>query len=62
MQGIQFAGAEDLVGTGPNGLVATWHLDPLAALDDVCTRLSPQLTPTEWRQFVPDVDYIEQCG
>ena len=62
MQGIRFTSAEDLVGTGPNGLMATWHLDPLAALDDVCERLSPQLTPTEWRQFVPDVDYVEQCG
>jgi WD40 repeat protein len=62
VQGIRFTGTQDLVGTGPNGLVATWDLDPQAALGDVCERLSPQLTPDEWRQFAPDVDYVEQCG
>jgi WD40 repeat protein len=62
VQAIRFTGGDDLVGTGPNGVLTTWRLDPEAALADVCKRLSPQLTPTEWRQFAPDVEYVTQCG
>jgi WD40 repeat protein len=61
IQGIRFAGAGELVGTGANGLMLTWHVDPRVPLADVCGRLAPQLTRDEWRQFAPDVEYVAQC-
>jgi WD40 repeat protein len=60
VQAIRFAGGHDLVGTGPNGLITTWDIDPPSALADVCGRLSP-LDGDQWRQFAPDVEYIAQC-
>jgi WD40 repeat protein len=61
MQGIRYLASGELVGTGTNGLIAHWRTDPDGALADVCRRLSPELTPDEWRQFAPDVEYVSQC-
>ncbi len=61
MQGIRYVADGELIGTGSNGLIAHWDTDPDAALADVCRRLSPQLTPEQWRQFAPDVEYVAQC-
>jgi WD40 repeat protein len=61
VQAVRFVDAENLVGTGPNGLITTWNIDPTAALEDVCERLSPQLGEDQWRQYAPDVDYVPQC-
>ena len=60
VQGIRFTDGDRLVGTGPNGLVTTWDIDPAAALADLCTRLSP-IDRDQWRQYAPDVEYISQC-
>jgi WD40 repeat protein len=62
IQRLEFADGENLVGTGGNGLIATWRLDPRYAREDLCRRLAPQLTPEEWRRFAADVDYVAQCG
>jgi WD40 repeat protein len=61
VMGIRFVNGDELVGTGPNGLMVTMRVDPQAAIDDVCARLSPQLTPDQWRQFAADVEYVPQC-
>lgn len=61
VQGVRFVDSENLVGTGPNGVITTWNIDPARALKDVCARLSPQLTEDQWRQYAPDVDYVAQC-
>lgn len=61
VQSISFVDSQHLVGTGPNGVITTWRIDPDAALRDVCTRMSPQLTRDQWRQFAPDLDYVPQC-
>lgn len=60
MQGIRYLADGTLVGTGGNGLITTWDVDPGAALADVCERLTP-LDENEWRQFAADVDYLPQC-
>jgi WD40 repeat protein len=60
MQAIRYLADGTLVGTGGNGLIATWDIDPDAALADVCDRLTP-LDENEWRQFAADVDYLPQC-
>jgi WD40 repeat protein len=60
VQAIRFVDGKDLVGTGPNGLITTWDIDPATALADVCGRLS-SLDGDQWRQFAPDVEYISQC-
>lgn len=60
VQDVRFAGGSRLVGTGPNGVITTWDIDPAAAAEDVCGRLSP-LDEDQWRQFAPDVEYVPQC-
>jgi len=60
VQAIRFVGGHDLVGTGPNGLVTRWDIDPASALADVCGRLS-SLDGDQWRQFAPGVEYVAQC-
>lgn len=61
VQIISFVDSGHLVGTGANGVMTTWDIDPGTALADVCERLSPGLTEDEWRQFAPDLDYVAQC-
>lgn len=60
MQGIRYLADGTLVGTGGSGLIATWDIDPDAALADVCARLTP-LDEDEWHQFTADVPYVPQC-
>ncbi|MFL6119070.1 protein kinase domain-containing protein, partial [Actinophytocola sp.] len=60
VQAMRFVDGSHLVGTGPDGLITTWHTDPSTAMRDLCTRLSP-LDQRQWRQFAPDVEYVPQC-
>ncbi|MDQ3786557.1 MAG: WD40 repeat domain-containing protein, partial [Actinomycetota bacterium] len=60
IQAIRYLPDGTLVGTGANGLIATWDADPAKALADVCARLNP-LDENEWRQFAADVDFVPQC-
>jgi WD40 repeat protein len=61
VQTIAFVDSRNLVGTGPNGVITTWDINPAAAHTSVCRRMSPALTQDEWRQFAPDLDYVPQC-
>jgi WD40 repeat protein len=61
VQDMRFIDSLHLVGSGPNGMITQVNIDTDDAQADVCTRLSPQLTQDEWRQFAPDVEYVPQC-
>jgi WD40 repeat protein/serine/threonine protein kinase len=61
VQDARFVDDSKLVGAGPNGVLTSWDIDANDALADVCERLAPQLTPDQWRQYAPDVEYLSQC-
>lgn len=46
---------------GDSGGVRVWDSQPVAAARDLCSRLGDQLTPTEWRRYLPGVEPRAVC-
>ncbi|MFI6479406.1 protein kinase [Nonomuraea sp. NPDC050663] len=52
-----------LRGLLPDGTVQEAPVDPGLAVRAVCARAGGALSPTEWRQWIPEADYIsDQCA
>jgi WD40 repeat protein len=47
---------------GADGSVVLWRLDPRPIVEDICRALARDLTPAQWRHFLPDVPYARTCG
>ena len=42
--------------------VGTWDLDPSQWMGTACRMAGRALTEQEWREYLPDRDYIAACG
>jgi WD40 repeat protein len=45
----------------PDGTATVWNLDEKSWITLACTQAGRQLTPDEWRRFLPDRDYTPAC-
>lgn len=44
------------------GRVRTWDLDPAVWIETACRMAGRNLTEQEWRQYLPERDYVAACG
>ena len=50
-----------LVSAVRKGPVAVWNFDPVGLLEHACLVARPNLTPDEWKKFLPDHTYPATC-
>jgi WD40 repeat protein len=41
--------------------VRLWDTDPNEATKNICSLIITHLTPTQWKQYVPDLPYKRPC-
>ena len=50
-----------LAGASGDGTVRFWEADPDRAAERICAAVSPRITPAEWSESFPDLDYAPPC-
>jgi WD40 repeat protein len=55
-------GTNILAAGGADLTIFRWNLDPKSALHTACTYSGDFLSPAEWRRFLPDRPYSDECA
>jgi WD40 repeat protein len=48
--------------TASDGVMLSWSLDPMHWVKLACAKANRSLTPDEWRELLPDDDYVASCS
>lgn len=59
---VRFTDDNTVFAAGEGGVVKSWQLDPNGLIDTQCRRPGDQISPSEWRIYLPDNSYAPPCG
>ncbi|MFI9383349.1 hypothetical protein [Kutzneria sp. NPDC052558] len=60
--GVAFSSdGQTLASAGNDDTARLWSTDPDQVARQVCARVYPEITPAEWAQYLPNIDYQPPC-
>jgi WD40 repeat protein len=60
--GLAFASAGDILVVESDQDMTIWSTNPVSIARDLCQSVGDQITPRQWRRYVPGLAYRPPCG